>query len=214
MRLFEDLGQAKIIRVVTSHQKEIDELKLTEATILQLSQKSKLIEKWYFGKRREMGGQYIGNSDLSQVWLINKNIEITTAIADWENKTLLDISDKLIKQIELRPKSSLKKGDLTISREKEDAEFSVTQGDIPEEELNKDVFNLVKGALQNLAYTNRFDIDNEGAKLAFNSTSKVIYTLFDGRRYILEIGSTEKGGTQRFFVKITEEAEKSTVFPI
>ncbi len=126
-----------------------------------------------------------------------------------EINIILLFLEKMIKQVELRPKSSLKKGDLTISREKEDAEFSVTQGDIPEEELNKDTFNLVKGTLKNLAYTNRFDIDNEGAKLAFNSTSKVTYTLFDGRRYILEIGSTEKGGTQRYFVKILEESEKS-----
>ncbi|MBP9708020.1 MAG: DUF4340 domain-containing protein [Oligoflexales bacterium] len=208
LRLFEDLGQAKVIRVVTSLQKEIDELNLTAATIVQLSQKGKLIEKWHFGTRREMGGQYIGNSDLSQVWLINKNIDISTSIADWENKTLLDVSDKLIKQVELRPKSSLKKGDLTIFREKEDAEFLVTQGEIPEEELNKDTINLVKGTLQNLAYTNRFDSENEGAKLAFNSTSHAIYTLFDGRRYVLEIGSMDKGGSQRYFIKILEEAEK------
>jgi hypothetical protein len=206
-RLVDDLTRNEVQMLVSSAKEPASEFGLSEPTEITLRKGTSDLVRIRIGGRRDRGGQYISFANDPKVYLISLSLEARPEESNWELKRLLNIPASQIKKITFNPARGSNKKPVTLAREKTEDPMKIEK---PSTTL-KEAANIRshESILTSLDFIEKTAADNQDAKKALAKPSKVLVTLFDGREFNIDVGST---GTspKKYFMLITAKKGENT----
>ena len=206
--LFDNLENLKFQRVASRKGKNLAKFGLEKPTSLTLHAQGK-DTTLKLGENRSGGGQYISLGDEKKVYLIDRTISASTESSSWEYKTMVNIEPDLVKSVSFHVEGH--KSAVEVSREKKEEDLKLVTA-FKKEKVKEYQVKGMTSVLQGLSFSKRHDNSNELAKTALAKAHQATVTLFDGRRYQLDVGFVGKDAKDRkYFAAVTKIADGKDV---
>jgi hypothetical protein len=203
-RALDDLSKAdvQVLAAANSSKEGMNEFGFESATKVTLNAAAgKELFTASFANQREKGGQYVSIGGEYKVYLIGQSLSFVPDVSEWEAKTLLNVSPDQIKKVEFVPTAFLKRKPIVLSRDK--VEDAIKVETVPEGSKEAGSIRSHESILTSIGFTNRVDPENEQYKAAMAAPSVVNITLFDGRTFTANVGSTGEAETKKYFLRLT-----------
>jgi len=206
-RLVDELTRNEVEMLVSLAKEPAAEFGLTEPNEVTLRKATADVMRIKLGGQRDRGGQYISFANDPKVYLISQSLDGRPEESAWELKRLLNIPANQIKKISFNPARALNKRGVILSREKAEDPIKIEKSAQNANEASN--IRSHESILSSLDFKEKTEAGNEEAKKALTKASRILVTLFDGREFDIQVGSTS-ATPKKYFMLIKAKKGENT----